>query len=155
MDLQGEVVKDELIVHVTTSSVRTETKFPLTGKVYPTSVINLYPALHGMAPGAVFTYQVFEPQTMALYDVRQQVVGYEAGPKLGVKEAFRIETEMDTYAVTTWINSAGETELELGMGGVLITYREEEQEAKNTSSRPAWRRKTLPGILALLKRQPP
>jgi len=155
MDLQGEVVKDELIVHVTTSSVRTETKFPLTGKVYPTSVINLYPALHGMAPGAVFTYQVFEPQTMALYDVRQQVVGYEAGPKLGVKEAFRIETEMDTYAVTTWINSAGETELELGMGGVLITYREEEQEAKKYLIEASLAKKDLAWDFSLIKTATP
>lgn len=150
-DLKGEVKNGELGIGITTPSSTSEVKLPVTSNIYPTSIINLYPPLHGMSPGAQFTYQVFEPQTMAIYEVIQRVVGYEFSPKLGVTEALKIETEMEGYSVTTWINKNGETEMELGMGGVLITYREDEHEAKKFLVEASLSKKDLAWDFSLIK----
>lgn len=83
-----------------------------------------------MKLGSLHKYLVFEPQTVHIYEVNQKVAAFEQAPRLGLAPSFRVETEMEGFAATTWINPSGETEMERGLGSILITYRETEEEAR-------------------------
>lgn len=98
--------------------------------LYPVSVINLYPVLKGLSIGSRYTYLVFDPQTQAFLDVSQTVEAFEESRELVVEPSFRIATTMLNHEVSTWINTRGEAVFELALGGVLITYKEDEERAR-------------------------
>jgi hypothetical protein len=126
-------IKTGGILSVVQSSggVQKETKINFTGSLYPTSVINLYPVLKGMATGVKYRYPVYDPQTQSIEEVSQEIVTFEESRELGLEPAFKVETQMHGHSVSSWINRKGETIFELGYGGVLITYKEDEKSAKN------------------------
>lgn len=98
--------------------------------LYPTSVINLYPVVKGLTVGAQYRFTVFDLQTQSVAEVSQRIITFEESKKLILEPAFRVETSLHGHEVTSWINKRGETILELGMGGVLITHKEEEEQAR-------------------------
>lgn len=96
-------------------------------KVYPTSVINLYPFMHGLEIGRCYNYRVYDAGELAT--VTQEVVAYEksdlyAGP------AFKIITRLQDKKMTTWMDSQGRPLLEMSMGGVIISAYETEAAAE-------------------------
>ena len=102
----------------------------LDSPLYPASVINLYPVLKGMNIGSRYSYVVFDPQTQAFLTVTQTIKSFEESKKLVVEPSFKVETIMLNHEVSTWINMRGESVFELAMGGVLITYKEDEERAR-------------------------
>ncbi|MCX7982633.1 MAG: transglutaminase-like domain-containing protein [Syntrophales bacterium] len=132
-----------------------DSKLSAKGRVYPASIINLYPVVHGLAVGKEYRYSVFEPQTVHLYEVEQKVTGYEKAPRLGLAPSFRIETEMEGFSATTWINTSGETEMEWGAAGILITYRETEKEARKYLVEASLAKKDLGYDFSLIKTDRP
>jgi hypothetical protein len=103
----------------------------LNDALYPLSVINLYPVIKGMTIGSKYRYMVFDPQTQAIAPVTQSIIAFEASKEMGVEPSFKVETTLLGHDVSTWINLNGEAIFELGMGGVLITYKENEDRARN------------------------
>ncbi|HPC00196.1 MAG TPA: transglutaminase-like domain-containing protein [Syntrophales bacterium] len=130
LTLEGERSGGNLLVRVQGPGGIQENTLAVAGEVLPASAVNLYPPLRGLAVGARYRYRVFEPQTVQVYDVEQEIVRFERAPALGLRESFRVETRMGGYEATTWIAPEGVTEMEFGLGGVLITHREDEEEAK-------------------------
>lgn len=103
----------------------------LNNSLYPLSVINLYPVIQGIKIGSKYKYMVFDPQTQAIAPVTQSVIAFETSKEMDVEPSFKIETNLLGHDVSTWINLHGEAIFELGMGGVLITYKEDEDRARN------------------------
>ncbi|HOD35534.1 MAG TPA: transglutaminase-like domain-containing protein [Syntrophales bacterium] len=98
--------------------------------LYPASAVNFYPFIAGIAVGSKYRYDVFDPQAQAITEVLQSVDAFENSPKLLIEPSFKVETSMLGQAVTSWISPAGETIFELAMGGALITYKEDENRAR-------------------------
>ncbi len=129
--------------------------YRIEGPLYPTSAINLYPILRGIAVGSNYRYPVFDPQTQSLTEVTQKVVTFEESRKLIIEPAFKIETLMHEYEASAWINLRGETIFELGMGGVLITYKEDEAQARRYLSEASLNKKDLLLDFSLIKTEKP
>ncbi|MBN2515689.1 MAG: transglutaminase domain-containing protein, partial [Deltaproteobacteria bacterium] len=103
----------------------------LNDALYPLSVINLYPVIKGMTIGSKYRYKVFDPQTQAIAPVTQSVTAFETSKEMDVEPSFKVETTLLGHGVSTWINLHGKAIFEIGMGGVLITYKEDEDRARN------------------------
>lgn len=129
--------------------------YKVEGPLYPTSAINLYPALRGIAVGTDYRYPVFDPQTQSLTEITQKVVAFEESRKLIIEPAFKIETRMHEHEASAWINLRGETIFELGMGGVLITYKEDEARARRYLSEASLNKKDLLLDFSLIKTEKP
>jgi hypothetical protein len=127
--LSGERRGESLDVVVKREATQERQSFAVSGPVYPQSAIDLYPSLHGLTPGRSYRYPVYSGELQAIAEVTQRIEAYERS-KLFDGEAFRIETAMQGYRVQTWINARGQPMLEIGMNGVLISGREEEQRAR-------------------------
>ena len=128
--LDGSVTGGMLnVIQRTGSGIKTIEK-NLPSPVYPASVMNLYPVLQGIRVGEKYSYQIYDPQTQSIVDVSQRVITFEASKELDIESSYKVETNVLGQSVTSWINPHGETVFELGMGGVLITYKETEERAK-------------------------
>lgn len=123
--------------------------------LYPAGVINLYPVLHGMKVGDSYLYPVYDPQTQSIVDVSQTVITFEASKELGIEPSYKVETHMHGHRVSSWINPRGETVFELGMGGVLITYKETEDRAKSFLAEASLNKKDLIFDFSLIKTDKP
>jgi hypothetical protein len=153
--LDGNITDGNLnVVQRTGGDVKT-TKTKLTSSLYPASVINLYPVLQGMKVGASYQYPVYDPQTQSIVDVSQRVITFEESKKLDLEPAYKLETRMLGHDVSSWINPRGETIFELGMGGVLITYRETEERAKSFLAEASLNKKDLIFDFSLIKTDKP
>jgi len=119
--------------------------------VYAASAVNFYPFIKGISVGSRYRYDVFDPQTQTITEVVQSVDAFEKSPKLLIEPSFRVETAMLGQAVTSWINPAGETIFELAMGGVLITFKEDESRAKQFLSEASMNKKDLILDFSLVK----
>jgi hypothetical protein len=115
----------------------------LGGPLYPAGAINLYPVLRGMDVGSQYRYNVYDPQTQSVTSVSQTVASFEMSQKLQLDPAYKIQTSMMGHDVETWINEKGEAIFELGMKGVLITYRESEADARRYLSEASLNKKDL------------
>lgn len=127
----------------------------LNNPLYPSSIINLYPVLMGMKVGSRYNYHVFDPQTQSITLVSQTVLSFEESKKLVVEPSFKIETTMYDQKVSTWINLQGESVFELGMNGVLITHKEEEDAARRFLIEAGFNKKDLILDFSLVKTEPP
>jgi len=106
-----------------------------------------------METGSSYRYLVFDPQTQSFIEISQQVTDFGESQKLHLEPSYKMDTEMLGHRVTTWINLRGETIFELGMGGVLITYKEEEERAKRYLSEASLNKKDLILDFSLVKTQ--
>ena len=98
--------------------------------LYPASVINLYPVVTGISVGSRLRYTVYDPQSQSFAEVTQSVVSFEQNDDLAIEPSYKLISAMSGQEVSTWINPRGEAVFELGMGGVLITVKETESEAR-------------------------
>jgi hypothetical protein len=119
------------------------TEKKLEAPLYPTAAINLYPALKGLVVGARYSYDVYDPQSQSITAVSQTVADFERSRQLDIEPSWKVKTSMMGQDVETWINPKGEAVFELGMKGVLITYRESEAEARRYLSQASLNKKDL------------
>lgn len=127
--LRGSVSNNRLELDILAGGEQTHKIYELDGAIYPAAVINLYPVFHGLEVGRQYHYKVFDGETQSIESVDQEVVAYEES-KLFPGKAFKVRTLFHGQEVLTWINRAGEAVLELSLGGVLISYQEEEEAAR-------------------------
>ena len=102
---------------------------PAAGKIYPASVIALYPVVHGLELGREYAYPVYDGETQSVAEVRQAVVAYERS-ELFDGPAFRLKTSLHGQQVDTWIDASGRPVLEMSLGGVFIAGLEDEAAAR-------------------------
>ena len=114
----------ELTATIVTGGAPNEQRLKVDGKLYPSSVIALYPVLHGLEIGREHNYLVYSGETQTVADVTQRVAAYERS-ELFTGNAFKVETTMHGQNVATWIGSDGRPVFELALRGVMISYLED------------------------------
>jgi len=119
----------ELVATIITGGSPTEQPLRVEGKLYPSSIIALYPVVHGLSVGREFDYQVYNGETQSLADVTQKVVAYE-NSEFFDGSAFKVETGLGPHRATTWIDHQGRPAFELAMSGIMISALEEPGRAK-------------------------
>ncbi len=127
--LNGRLAGDTLEVEILTQGQSKNQTLILEDKVYPTSVINLYPVLHGLVVGRTYSYNVYDGETQTVSPVKQQILAYEESD-LFQGQAFKIITRLHGRNVTTWMDSTGRPLLEMTMGGVFISNLEDKETAQ-------------------------
>ena len=77
MAVSGHRDGNELRVKIVTGGVPVEQRVPLEGRVFPASVIALYPVINGLKLGRRYDYRVYSGELQTVSDVEQRVVAYE------------------------------------------------------------------------------
>lgn len=127
--LTGEVSESCLEVFISTQYDMKRQIIQLTEKLYPTSIITLYPVFYGLKVGEKYAYLVYDGQTQKIAKVTQNITAYQKS-ELFTGNAYKVITSMHGQRTTTWINNRGKPILEIAMGGVLISSLESEKMAK-------------------------
>ncbi|MCI0401878.1 MAG: transglutaminase-like domain-containing protein [Gammaproteobacteria bacterium] len=127
--LTGAVVGGALELEITSGHQQTHQKIPLDGRLYPASVIALYPVLNGLELGKHYEYPVYFGETQSIETVTQDIVGYEQSD-LFTGSAYKIKTRVQGQQVTSWIDQQGKPVLEISMGGIIISGLEPEERAR-------------------------
>jgi hypothetical protein len=120
---------------VSRDEVHRET-LPVRGKLYPSSVIAVYPIVHGLEVGRHYAYDVYDGETQSIRTVTQDILGYEAS-ELFEGHAFKIRTRLHGQEATTWMSEQGLPLLEMSMSGILIAGLESEETARRYLTRAA------------------
>jgi hypothetical protein len=128
LKLNGRLADGKLEVSVETKGQKHRQTIPVADKVYPTSIINLYPLMHGLKVGRAFTYMVYDGETQTVSPVEQRVLAFEQSDLYSGK-AFKIKTRLHGHEVTTWMDSKGRPLLEMSLGGVIISALESKSTA--------------------------
>jgi len=124
LKVSGRREAGELAATIVTAGKPTEQRLPVEGKLYPSSVIALYPALHGLEIGREHSYHVYNGEIQAVAEVTQRITGYEQSD-LFLGNAFKVETAMRSQRVTTWIGPDGRPVFELALHGAMISFLED------------------------------
>jgi hypothetical protein len=129
LKLIGKLTNGMLEVEIKSrGETRKETEV-VEGKLYPASIIGLYPVFHGLKLGRQYEYQVYYGETQSLSKVIQKILAFEESD-LFTGKAFKMKTELLGQKVTTWIDLQGQPQLEISHGGYIISGLETENEAK-------------------------
>jgi hypothetical protein len=150
-NITGEVKERKFRATVKTGDLIKVIEKSLEEPLYPVSAVNLWPLLRGVTVGADYRFLVFDPQTQTFAEVSQKVTAFEKSERLRVEPSYKFETEMLGHQVATWINLRGEAILEMALGGVLITYKEEEETAKRFLSEATLNKKDIIIDFSLVK----
>lgn len=127
--LRGMREANQLATTIVTGGKPTAQRLPLEGKLYPASVIGLFPVVNGLALDREYTYQVYSGQTQSLAEVTQRVAAYEKSEFFS-GNAFKVETALHGQSATTWIDHLGRPAFELSLRGVMISALEDEDRAR-------------------------
>jgi hypothetical protein len=150
----GRKEGERLNVTITNAGRPSERSFAAPSKLYPSSAIALYPVLHGLQPGAAYTYTVYDGQTQTIGEVAQQVTGYERS-QFFEGNAYKLETRLHGQSTTTWIDRKGRPVFELALRGVMISALEEEDRAKRYIALGALNRKEALIEFSLIRPEAP
>jgi hypothetical protein len=129
LKLIGTLTNGMLEVEIISRGETRQESVVVEGKLYPASVIGLYPVLHGLELGRQYEYQVYYGETQSLSKVTQKIQAFEESD-LFTGKAFKMKTELLGQKVTTWIDLQGQPQLEISHGGYIISGLETENEAK-------------------------
>ena len=129
MKVTGRIDERELVATIVTGGKPVEQRLPVSGKLYPSSIIALYPVIHGLATGREYAYRVYSGELQAVAEVTQRVAAYE-GSRLFKGNAFKLETRMSGQRVLTWIDERGRPVFELAANGVMISALEDADKAR-------------------------
>lgn len=128
LKLKGRQAGSKLDVNIETKGQKHRQTIPVEDKIYPTSIINLYPLMHGLEVGRSFRYMVYDGETQTVSPVEQKILAYEESD-LYQGQAFKIKTRLHGHEVTTWMNFQGKPLLEMSLGGVIISALESKSTA--------------------------
>ena len=150
----GRRVGEALHVRLVNAGKTTERTFPAPGKIHPSSVIALYPVVHGLRLGAEYRYPVYDGQTQVVAEIGQQVAAYEQS-QFFEGNAYKLETRLHGQSTTTWIDRQGRPVFELALRGVMISALEEEGRAKRYIALAALNKKESLIEFSLLRPEAP
>jgi hypothetical protein len=129
MKIAGKREGGELVATIVTGGKPVEQRIAVEGELYPSSVIALYPVVHGLVPGREYAYRVYNGELQAVAEVTQRVAAYETS-RFFEGSAFKLETNLRGQRVLTWIDARGRPVFELAMNGVMISALEDANQAK-------------------------
>lgn len=136
LEVDGRMTSEGLDVTVKSRDDVHREVLPVSGKLYPSSIIALYPIVHGLEVGRQYSYDVYDGETQSIKTVTQDVLGYEAS-ELFEGKAFKIRTRLLGQEATTWMSEKGLPLLEMSMSGILIAGLENEETARRYLTRAA------------------
>lgn len=129
LSLAGARKGNELYVTIVSGGKPAAESYTHAGPLYPTSVIALYPVVHGLDAGRAYAYSVYDGQTQTIAKVRQRVAGYESSVFFE-GHAFKLDTQLHGQSATTWIDARGRPVFELAMRGAMISALEDAASAR-------------------------
>jgi hypothetical protein len=129
MRITGRTEPGELVATVVTGGEPVEQRLAVKGRIFPQSVIALYPVVHGLAVGREYAYRVYSGELQAVADVSQRVEAYEAST-LFEGETYKVSTRMSSERVLTWIDRGGRPVFELSLNGAMISALEDAAAAR-------------------------
>lgn len=136
LEVKGTMSPEGLDVVIESRDEVHRTTLSVNGKLYPSSVIALFPIVHGLEVGRHYAYDVYDGETQSIATVTQDILGYE-GSELFEGHAFKIRTRLHGQEATTWMSEKGLPLLEMSMSGILISGLESEESAKRYLTRAA------------------
>lgn len=130
LKVTGRVERDRYILVMETGGERMERVFDLDDKkVRHNSAISLYPALHGLEDGQVYSFQVFQPSAQRMEMVRQEIymVRGDPGPNGAI---WKVNNLIGDAKVRSWLNKEGMVVIERAAAGNLMTILEDKESAR-------------------------
>lgn len=131
MDATGAVQGNELLVRIEGDRARA---IKLDGEVYPMAALGRL--VLDAEPGSELEFDVFDPATMDVNDVKVTVVGREQ-VEVGGKtyDALKVESKVSMFTITSWLDSAGMTLVEESPPGMRSERTTPEQAAEGVAGR--------------------
>lgn len=127
--LTGKRSGDALEVRIESRGHVREQRFDLSGPLYPSSIIALYPVVNGLEVGRDYRFRVFDGETQTIAEVTQQVRAYETSD-LFDGTAFKVHSRLRGHSADTWLDLEGRPVLEISGGGIFIAGLESEATAR-------------------------
>jgi len=136
LEVYGMMTPEGLDVSVESRGEIHRETIPVRGKLYPSSIIAVYPIVHGLEVGRHYSYDVYDGETQSVRTVTQDILGYQAS-ELFEGHAFKIRTRLHGQEATTWMSQQGLPLLEMSLSGILIAGLESEESARRYLTRAA------------------
>jgi len=128
MDVKGAVVKNQLVIDITTAGETRTMRLPLAGPVYLTPNVRPAVVLLGLEPGKRYRFPLFNPATLSTEDA---FVTVEAKDTIKVGDAdltvYRLKETFQGMEASAWITPEGATiKEESPLGYTLLRETREE-----------------------------
>jgi transglutaminase-like putative cysteine protease len=141
MKLTGQVGEKALSVTTETKGNRREKNLPVKGRVYPPAVLNLYPLMQKVTSGKKFRVTMFDPEAVALKEVRITALGFE---KLDGQNVLHLRNNLYPFVDNDiWVDFSGNTLRESVRDGWIETKAEKAGEARILLAEAAINKKDL------------
>ncbi|MRR54291.1 MAG: transglutaminase domain-containing protein [Deltaproteobacteria bacterium] len=141
MNLTGQVGEKALSVTTETKGNRRVKTLPLKGRVYPPAVLNLYPLMQKVTAGKKFRVTMFDPEAVALKEVRITALGFET---LDGQEVLHLRNNLYPFVDNDiWVDFSGNTLRESVRDGWIETKVERADDARVFLAEAALSKKDL------------
>lgn len=139
--ITGEVGETTIRVAIESMGNRQEKTLSKKGPVYPPPALNLYPLLQGVKEKGRYRVVMFDPEDLALKNVRIDVVGFET---VDGREAVHLRNDLYPFVDNDiWVDATGVTLRESVRDGMIETRLEDEATARASLAETALSKKDL------------
>lgn len=125
----GRAEGNRFLVQTSTEGDTLNRECPITAQLYHTSAISLMPAIKGLKDGQTYSFGVFNPEKLALEEVKQKITLVDDKPGPG-DAVWKVKTDYGVSVVYSWLDKKGLTVVEKALEGSLVTKLEDEAKAK-------------------------
>ncbi len=126
--LTGQVTGKVIALTTESKGTRTEKTIPIAGRVYPPSILNFYPLFQSVTAGRRHRLTVFDPEALAVKQLRVTVVGFET---LAGVPAVHLRNDLYPFVSNDiWVDYQGNTLLESVRDGWIATRVEDAAAAR-------------------------
>jgi transglutaminase-like putative cysteine protease len=141
MKLAGQVGGKAISVTTESKGNHSEKALPVKGRVYPPAVLNLYPLFQKVTAGKKFSVAMFDPEAVAVKDVRITVVGFET---VEGRDTLHLRNNLYPFVDNDiWVDSSGNTLRESVRDGWIETRAENADAARAFLSEAAIAKKDM------------
>jgi len=141
MKLSGQVGEKALRVTTETKGSSRAKTLPLKGRVYPPAVLNLYPLMQKVTAGKKFRVTMFDPEAVALKEVRITALGFETFER---QDVLHLRNNLYPFVDNDiWVDFSGNTLRESVRDGWIETKAEKADDARVFLAEAALSKKEL------------
>jgi hypothetical protein len=125
----GKPEGKKFVVNLDVEGEKSTQEYPLEGKIFHSSAINLMPIMRGLKEGERYSFGIFNAERQGLENIEQEITSVrgEAGPNGAI---WRVKNNYGKSPVFSWLDKKGLTVLEKAAEGALITVLEDEASAR-------------------------